>query len=226
MCYNRRDKMKSVRLLIPLALIIAALFTVTVGFPTENEKPAIVRYADEQWVYDDGTTFRLRSIPDPDFSFEFEVPDFLLMPYEKYFKLLEEGKLTIEAEKYVCYDPNTGWVIETYALIEPKIIRVDIPISGSLAPGTGHRYPPPPNPPYSSCVAIAVSVTWTPGEQWLGIAIADADTGEAYGYWYTGGSASRTFSTDWMGRYYILILSHPGNTKSITYSGTITLYMW
>ena len=147
-------------------------------------------------------------------------PDFIVMLYEKYLKLREEGKLTIEAMKTHCVDVNTGNTF-TIALIEPEIIKVVIPISGSLTPGTVHLYGP-----YSSCVTIWVSVTWSPGSQILGIAIADAETGEGYGTWYIGGSAQREFITDWTRSYYIFIMSHPDNTRTITYSGTITLYVW
>jgi hypothetical protein len=143
------------------------------------------------------------------------------MPCEKYLQLRQEGKLTVEAKKVVVSSVENAGVTWVFALIEPEIIEVVVPIGGSLTPGTGHRYGP-----YSSCVAIAVSVTWTPGDQALGILIADADTGEGYGYFYTGGSAYVQFSTDWTRSYYILIASIPDNTKDITYSGTIRLYIW
>lgn len=212
--------MKNLKFLMPLALIIVTLSITPAGLLTGNEEPATGRYVGEQWVRDDGTAFRLRLIQDPGISVDFQVPDFLIMPYEKYLELHQEGKLTIKATRYVTFKSETGGSWEL-AVVEPRIIREDIPISGSLTPGTFRDYGP-----YSSAVAIAVSVTWAPGDQTLGIAIADAGTGEGYGYWYTGGSAWVQFSTDWTRSYYIFILSHKDNTKTITYSGRITLYIW
>jgi len=56
--------------------------------------------------------------------------------------------------------------------------------------------------------------------------MVDAETGEGYGTCYIGGSAQREFITDWTRSYYILIISPSKNIGTITYSGTITLYMW
>jgi hypothetical protein len=205
-----------------LAILFITLFTAPVVSSAGGKEALTVRYVDGQWICTDGAVFRLRLIEDPRIPFRgLQEPNYLVMPYEKYLKLREEGKLTIEAMKIHCLDVNTGNTLFTIALIEPEITKVVIPISGSLTPGTGHLYGP-----YSSCVTIWVSVTWSPGSQILGIAIADAETGEGYGTWYIGGSAQREFITDWMRSYYIFIMSHPDNTRTITYSGTITLYVW
>ncbi|MGQ9460386.1 MAG: hypothetical protein ACUVRA_04070 [Candidatus Bathyarchaeaceae archaeon] len=210
--------MKGLKLLMPLTLIIAILFIAPVGLPTGNEGTATGRYVEGQWVSNDGKTLEYRLVPDLGIPFSFREPDCLYMPYDKYLKAISEGSLGKIKGVSVMIGEEEGLLL---ALIEPETIKVTIPISGTLAPGTYRRYGP-----YYSCVAISVSVTWIPSDQTLGIGIYDVQAGQGYGYWYTGGSASHTFSTDYTKGYYIDIFGYPSNTKSITYSGTITLYIW
>ncbi|MEM3546372.1 MAG: hypothetical protein QXU47_03140 [Candidatus Bathyarchaeia archaeon] len=200
-------------------LIVMLIFTISIGFSTENVPETIV-YVDGRWIRSDGTTLKLSFIQDPGIHVKPRTPDFLMMPYEEYLKLSESGKPIIKAMKVICQYKDTG-VTKTFAVVEPKLIIIEYPISGSLSPGYGHLYGK-----FCSCVQIEVEVTWTPGDQVLGIGIVDADTGKVTGYWYTGGSALAVFSTDWTKCYYICILSYHDNTKIITYNGVIRCYVW
>ncbi len=204
----------------PSSVLIAVLvFTISIGFSTESEPEAIM-YIDGQWLRSDGTILKLSLIQDPGIHVEPQAPDFLIMPYEKYLELSESGKPIVKVMKAICHYKDTE-VTETFAVVEPKLIIIEYPISGSLPPGYGHRYGK-----FCSCIQIEVEVTWTPGDQVLGICIVNADTGEGYGRWYTGGSAVAVFGTDWTRCYYIYILSYQGNTKIITYNGIIRCYVW
>ena len=106
-------------------------------------------------------------------------------------------------------------------VIEPDVLKANVPISGTVQPGYYDEYGV-----FTSTVAIDVSVQWTPGFETLGIAILDANTGTGYGYWYTGGSASASFGTTLGHSYYVLIINYAGNTQTIYYEGTITLYIY
>ncbi|MEM2848646.1 MAG: hypothetical protein QXI36_00020 [Candidatus Bathyarchaeia archaeon] len=205
------------RLILPMCLaLIMGLLTLVV--PLRGDDSTTIEYLNGQWVCSDGT--KLVLIEDPGIPVEFQTPDFLVMPYEKYLKLSEEGKPMIKATKFLCATNDTG-DLPAIMVVEPKLIIREYPISGSLPPGYYHRYGK-----FCSCIQIEVKVTWTPGDQLLGIAIADATTGEGYGRWYSGGSAIAVFSTDSTKCYYIYILNYSGNTKTIAYSGVIRLYVW
>lgn len=170
---------------------------------------------------EDETTFKLDITPSPGLSFAFKKPDYLVIPYKEYLKLCSEREATVDAMKITIISEKTEKTIGDLILITPKIIREEIKISGSLAPGMGQSYGA-----FSSCLQIEVSITWTPSDQIVGIAIVDAETGQGYGYWFTGGSARVSFSTDWTKTYYILILSHPENTEVINYNGKIITWTW
>lgn len=205
-------------LIVFLALICCSLSLIytfaSLTKPSDGVKALIVKYSNGQWVQVDGTPLNLRFALNPG-TFIIRSPDFIVLPWNKYLKLYEEEKSTSQVKTLhrVVIDSQ-----DVYALIEPTLIKIPIPIRGNLIPGTGHGYGP-----YYSCIAISVSTTWEPVDQMLGVAVVDAETGEGYGYWFAGGFASITFSTDWMKSYYILILSYPRNTDTVYYNGTIML---
>ncbi len=211
-------------LIITLFLIIPSITTLN-GAPREyikNIKTGNVKHVNRQWICSDGAVLKI--IRNPGLTAKFREPDFLVFTYKKYLKYLEEGKLGPvkgRVQIVTLTGRSTDGQREVLALVKPELTKLRVSISGSLTPGTFHKYGP-----YTSCLAIEVSVTWTPSNQMLGIGIVDAETGEGYGYWFTGGSAQVQFTTDWTKSYYIYILSYENNTETITYSGTITLYIW
>ncbi len=125
-----------------------------------------------------------------------------------------------DVQVYVASKPS-GSKFDEITVIEPDVLKANIPISGTLQPRHYDKYGT-----YTSVVVIDVSVQWTPGSEILGIAILDVNTGTGYGYWYTGGSADASFGTTLGHSYRILILSYAGNTQVIHYDGTITLYIY
>ena len=199
-------------------LVMAFLFISSVGL-SEAFRYEIVRYVDGRWVCADGTVLKLRPMRGQVILAEFRTPDGLVMSHQKYLELCGEEKIA-RAEKYTLFDPKTGdkWVI---VYIKPELMEVKAPISGFRLEGTARRYGP-----YSSCVQVGVSVTWEPSDQVLGIAVADAETGEGRVYWCTGGSATVVFGVDWTRHYHVYILNQPDNTETITYDGVIRLYIW
>ena len=108
------------------------------------------------------------------------------------------------------------------ARVEPTLIRVDIPISGTLSPGYGDMYGP-----FTGAYAICVTVSWTPTDQDLGVIIFDYVTGEGYLWIFTRGSGFTGCVTVWDWQQpYVVVFSPEYNTKVITYTGTITIYYW
>ncbi|MBS7613289.1 hypothetical protein KEJ48_03460 [Candidatus Bathyarchaeota archaeon] len=207
------------RFIFPVCLTLITTFFAALIIPSSCNTPIAGKYHEGRWVCDDGTVLKLSFILDPGLSIELRPPDCLIMPYEKYPELTE-GRPIVKATKYICISNDTGDV-HIIMLVEPKLIIIEHPISGSLAPGYFHRYGK-----FCSCVQIEVEMTWTPSDQVLGIGIVDADTGEGIVRWYTGGSAVAVFTTDWMKCYYIAIISYMYNTKTINYSGIIRAYVW
>lgn len=226
--------MKGFKVLAPLVMLV--LLSVAPIEPLMSREEALngtivefgnTLYADGQLLCADGTVLRFTS--QPGFSIKPHEPspdappDSLMFYSERYSDLLKKGKLGPIKNAPMTVKGTHIATGETFTLIliEPQLIRVDIPIGGTLNPGIGHGYGP-----YSSCVNIAVSVTWTPGDQILGIGIEEVGTGTVSVRWFTGGSAWTQFYTDWTKSYRIWIISHWINTRTITYNGTITLYMW
>jgi hypothetical protein len=139
-----------------------------------------------------------------------------------YILLTEDGKpLVINGHVAKIRIVNSDSAISETSKIGPSIIISSIPISGSLLPQTGMSYGP-----FTSALAIDVSITWTPSSQTLGIGILDASSGQGYARWFTGGSATISFNTDPNEGYYIVILSYSVNTQVINYNGIITTYIW
>lgn len=209
------------KLLMLLILLIGTLFIASIRTSAGNEETVTVdgiRYIRTGGCGVGGDIGGFM-ITNPLISSE-ELPDALVFaPYEKwleYRETLAKDKRVISVTKYV----NVG-DMETIAVVEPELIKVTVPISGSLPPETYYPYGP-----YSSCVAIEVSATWTSSDQTLGIGLRDAKTGVGVVRWFTGGSAWTQFQTDWTRSYYIDIFGYYLNTKTITYNGTITLYIW
>jgi hypothetical protein len=107
------------------------------------------------------------------------------------------------------------------AVIETLLIRIRTPISGTLAPSYADPYGP-----YYGAIAICVSVSWTPADQVLDVIIFDKATGQGYLYRLTSGSASTPCPSTRNWKEPIVLIGNPKplNTKTITYSGTITRY--
>jgi hypothetical protein len=114
-------------------------------------------------------------------------------------------------------------VEQACAAIEPNQRPDTYYISGTLQPSYARIYGP-----YTACIAIQVYVTWTPTDQALWIGITDPAHWPNFtgppgpfigGYAYCGFGNLQTSNS-----YYIMILSWPTNTKSLTYSGRIVVW--
>lgn len=207
------------RFILPIYFTLIMAFFAALVAPSRCNTPKIGKYVEGQWVCDDGTVLKLSFIPDHGLLIEPRPPDFLIMPCEEYFEISGE-KPIVKATKYVGVFNDTGNAC-VFMLVEPELVIIEYPISGSLFPGYFHLYGK-----FCSCVQIEVKVTWAPSDQVLGVGIVDADTGKVHGYWYIGGSATAVFSTDWIKCYYIAILSYIDSAKTIRYSGIIRAYVW
>jgi hypothetical protein len=217
--------MRSSLKLVSLVLVIAILSLVLATSAMLEKPETNTKFINERGIFYDELPLNLRMISKPEISINNRAPDFLIMSSTRYEELLAAGKLGPVKNVWFAKEAPQGASIkdgsEMWVVIEPLVITVPISINGTLIPRTFDSYGP-----YSSCLYVYVQVTWSPVDQILGIALEDIDAGEGYGYWFTDGSASAGFSTDWQRRYNILILSYAGNTKILNYNGTITLYIW
>lgn len=203
-----------------LFLIVISIILIFPDYTLAATEPSSVKYIEGKWVLDNGYVIEPSMIPYPGLVSKYKPPDFIMIPYNQYLEYRKKGIINLDADVYHVKNRDTGetWV---FALIEPNIIKKSINVYGELYPGEGDVYGP-----YGSSVAIHVEVDWGPTDQKLGIVLLEVETGEAYGYWFSGGHAEVQFSVDWTNSYYILILSKNTNTQVIFYTGTIDLYMW
>lgn len=192
--------------------------------PCVGTDDRMAEYVDGYWVVDGKRLTLIWLTPPSVPSYPVEVVDL-----GSFFGVIEQALKTSEVIT-IGYKPEDDSfpckiILEFQgekAEVQPLGIRITIQISGVIEPGTADLYGP-----YSSNVAIQVSVTWTPTDQVLDVICFDAATGQGTGYRLTGGSGFASFSTDWTKKYYVLIGNpSPPNTKTITYSGTIFRYIW
>jgi len=232
------------RPLFVIPLILAAVLLSTTYTQLASSKPIShtslkVKYFDgKKLILDDGTTYELEKVelPTPKEVENTRLWQCFIFSLEKYQKLKAEGKLgpvksvqifkLVEEIRFI--DLPDGSFKEVRKKLEPPIEFVFVEplfcressISGTLEPGTGIEY----YFTYTFAHTIGVYVTWSPSDQILGIGIYYPRINWGYVRWETDGQAHETFigGGSWeYSEYYILILSHPSNTKAIQYSGTI-----
>jgi len=109
--------------------------------------------------------------------------------------------------------PSNG--VERYE-IKPAIIRVTVPISGTLPPNSGNAYGP-----YSGAIDLQIQLSWSPAS-YVCVGYVDASTGSGPATCTYGTSVSADFSINPSETIYAIVTNSGPNT--ITYSGTLTLY--
>jgi len=117
--------------------------------------------------------------------------------------------------------------IAILALLSPLFVRSGLAqtpyyyyVSGTLAPGSPpHRY----GPYGGGCIAIQVSLTWTPADAWLFVGISTSYDGPYDGAVATPSPCTWSFGgLDIHRGYFIAIYNPPElNSRTITYSGWI-----
>jgi len=189
---------------------------------TENESCLVkLEYVNGQWFVD-GEVLKLAT----PLHFEWPIIPIRIVDLGNFSKVLEEEKTQPVLIKVKAEGPFPSNVTLEFkgekAILIPEIIKIEIPINGTIPPGYAHRY----ESYGGGCLlGIHVSVTWTPTDQVLYIACYDAVTGEGQLYRATNGYGFVIFDTNPVKEYYVLI-ANPSeeNIKTITYSGAITLY--
>jgi hypothetical protein len=105
--------------------------------------------------------------------------------------------------------------VERYE-IKPAIIRVTVPIPGTLPPNSGNAYGP-----YSGAIDLQIQLSWSPAS-YVCAGYVDASTGSGPATCVYGTSVSADFSINPSETIYAIVTNSGPNT--ITYSGTLTLY--
>jgi len=109
--------------------------------------------------------------------------------------------------------PSNG--VERYE-IKPAIIRVTVPISGTLPPSSGNAYGP-----YSGAIDLQIQLSWSPAS-YVCAGYVNASTGSGPATCTYGTSVSADFPVNPSETIYALVGN--GGPNTITYSGTLTLY--
>ncbi len=99
---------------------------------------------------------------------------------------------------------------------EPTIIRVVVPISGTLAPSSARSYGP-----YSGVLAMQFDVSWSPASN-VCVGYVDAYTWIGQLACTFGTRISTQFPVDPSQTVYAMVINQ--GTAAVTYSGTLTLY--
>ncbi|MEM3617354.1 MAG: hypothetical protein QXJ31_05520 [Candidatus Bathyarchaeia archaeon] len=211
-------------------LSIGCLFLMVAFFPLvetasnfpENE-PCLVKfkYVNGQWFVDD----EILKLVTP-LHFEGPIIPIRIVDLGNFFKVLEEEKTQPVQIKMKAEGPFPSNITLEFkgekAVLIPEIIKIEIPINGTILLGYAYRY----GPYGGGClIGIQISVTWTPDDQVLYIVCYDATTGEGRLHRATDGHGFVIFDTNPTREYYVLI-GNPSeeNIEAITYSGIITLY--
>jgi len=101
-------------------------------------------------------------------------------------------------------------------MVEPTIVRVVVPISGTLAPSSARSYGP-----YSGVLAMQFDVSWSPASSvCVGYVDAYARIGQLACTF--GTRISTQFSVDPSQTVYAMVINQ--GTAAVTYSGALTLY--
>jgi len=98
---------------------------------------------------------------------------------------------------------------------EPAIVRVVVPISGTLAPSSAGSYGP-----YSGVLAMQFDVSWSPASVCVGYVDAYTWTGQLACTF--GTRISTQFPVDPSQTVYAVVINQ--GTSAVTYSGALTLY--
>jgi hypothetical protein len=109
--------------------------------------------------------------------------------------------------------PSNG--VERYE-IKPAIIRVMVPISGTLPPSSGDAYGP-----YSGAMDLQIQLSWSPAS-YVCAGYIYASTGSGPATCTYGTSISADFPINPSETIYVTVGNFGSDT--ITYSGTLTLY--
>jgi len=109
--------------------------------------------------------------------------------------------------------PSNG--VERYE-IKPAIIRVTVPISGTLPPSSGNAYGP-----YSGAIDLQIQLSWSPAS-YVCAGYMNASTGSGPATCTYGTSISADFPVNPSETIYAIVGN--GGPNTITYSGTLTLY--
>jgi hypothetical protein len=99
---------------------------------------------------------------------------------------------------------------------EPTIIRVVVPISGTLAPSSARSYGP-----YSGVLAMQFDVSWSPASN-VCVGYVDAYTRIGRLACTFGTRISTQFPVDQSQTVYAMVINQ--GTAAVTYSGALTLY--
>jgi hypothetical protein len=99
---------------------------------------------------------------------------------------------------------------------EPTIVRVVVPISGTLAPSSSRSYGP-----YSGVLAMQFDVSWSPASN-VCVGYVDAYTRIGQLACTSGTRISTQFPVDPSQTVYALVINQ--GTAAVTYSGALTLY--
>jgi hypothetical protein len=109
--------------------------------------------------------------------------------------------------------PSNG--VERYE-IKPAIIRVTVPISGTLPPNSVSIYGP-----YSGTIDLQIQLSWSPAS-YVCVGYVNASTGSGPATCTYGTSISADFPINPSETIYVTVGNFGSDT--ITYSGTLTLY--
>jgi hypothetical protein len=109
--------------------------------------------------------------------------------------------------------PSNG--VERYE-IKPAIIRVTVPISGTLPPSSVSIHGP-----YSGAIDLQIQLSWSPAS-YVCVGYVNASTGSGPATCTYGTSVSADFSINPSETIYVTVGNFGSDT--ITYSGTLTLY--
>jgi hypothetical protein len=109
--------------------------------------------------------------------------------------------------------PSNG--VERYE-IKPAIIRVTVPISGTLPPSSVSIYGP-----YSGAIDLQIQLSWSPAS-YVCVGYVNASTGSGPATCTYGTSISADFPINPSETIYVTVGNFGSDT--ITYSGTLTLY--
>ena len=99
---------------------------------------------------------------------------------------------------------------------EPTIVRVVVPISGTLAPSSSRSYGP-----YSGVLAMQFDVSWSPASN-VCVGYVDAYTWIGRLACTFGTRISTQFPADPSQTVYAMVINQ--GTAAVTYSGALTLY--
>jgi len=206
-----------------LFLILVVSLPLEISSEFTEDEPCLVKleYVNGQWFVD-GEALKLAASS----HFDGPIIPVRIVDLGNFFKVLEEEKTQPVQIKMKAEGPFPSNITLEFkgekAILIPEIIKIEIPINGTISPGYAYRY----GPYGGGCLlGIQVSVTWTPTDQVLYIVCYNASTGEGRLYRATDGYGFVIFDTNPAGEYYVLIgNSSEENKTTITYSGVLTLY--